>query len=778
MPEKEKMLTINILVEETGLQIEQIKQTVALLKEGSTVPFIARYRKEATGELDEVQIRQIQERLEYHTELNDRRQTILNSIEEQGKLTPELRGKIEASRKKTELEDLYLPYKPKRRTKASIAKERGLEPLAQLLLTATGAGESAEELAAPFINAELEVATAEEALAGAGHIIAEQISDDAAARAAVRDLTWQKGLFCSQPVRGKEGVVSKFEMYYDFSEPIRQIPSHRMLAMRRGEKEDILRIRIEAPDEEILGRLQSLFIKGENRFVELLREFIADAYKRLLSVSIEVELRLQAKISADDDAIQVFAENLRHLLLAAPAGSHRVLGVDPGLRTGSKLAVVDATGQFLDNTTIYPHAGGGGKVESAKRDLMRLVTTHNIEMIAIGNGTAGREMDQFVRHCLKDAGLKLQVVMVSEAGASVYSASDIAREEFPDLDLTVRGAISIARRLQDPLAELVKVDPKSIGVGQYQHDVGQTALKKALGEVVESCVNFVGADLNTASWALLSFVSGVSESLAKAIVHHRDLHGAFIRRDQLLKVARFGPKAYEQAAGFLRIRGAEQPLDNSAVHPERYKLVQQMAKDLGVSLPELISQPPLLDKIRLEQYVGTGIGLPTLRDIIGELKKPGRDPRESFTTTSFREDVMEMKDLVEGMSLNGIVTNVAAFGAFVDIGVHQDGLVHVSQLADKFVKDPNQIVKVGQQVQVRVVSVDLQRKRIGLTMRSGPVEKSSEKSTEKPAEPHMRRPQKTQPQKPQPEKKSAAPMTDLAAAFAKSGFKVKGNKNS
>ena len=773
MPEKENIMIINILVEETGLQIEQVKQTVSLLLEGSTVPFIARYRKEATGELDEVQIRQIQERLEYHTELNDRRQTILKSIEEQGKLTAELRAKIEGSRKKTELEDLYLPYKPKRRTKASIAKERGLEPLAEMLLSATGSGESAEQLATPFIIAELEVTTTEEALTGAGHIIAEQVSDDAAARAAVRDLTWQKGLFCSKPVKGKEELVSKFEMYYDFSEPIRQIPSHRMLAMRRGEKEDILRIRIEAPDDEILGRLQILFIPKESRFAELLREFIADAYKRLLSVSIEVELRLQAKISADDDAIKVFAENLRNLLLAAPAGSHKVLGVDPGLRTGSKLAVVDATGQFLDHVTIYPHAGGGGKVESAKRDLMRLISGHGIEMIAIGNGTAGREMDQFVRTCLKEAGLNLQAVMVSEAGASVYSASDIAREEFPDLDLTVRGAISIARRLQDPLAELVKVDPKSIGVGQYQHDVGQSALKKSLDEVVESCVNFVGADLNTASWALLSFVSGISETLAKAIVQHRDLHGAFTRRDQLLKVARFGPKAYEQAAGFLRIRNGEQQLDNSAVHPERYKLVEQMASDLGVALPELIAQPSLLDKIQLNQYVGADIGLPTLRDIVAELKKPGRDPRETFTTASFREDVMEVKDLVEGMMLNGIVTNVAAFGAFVDIGVHQDGLVHVSQLADRFVKDPNQVVKVGQQVQVKVMTVDLQRKRIGLSMRKG----DSEKTADKPRE-QQTRPKKPQTQKSQPQKQTETPITDLAAAFAKSGFKVKKDKNS
>jgi len=753
---------LRILIDDTGLQKEQVELTVALLQEGATVPFIARYRKEVTGELDEVQIRLLQERLEYHTELNKRRETILKSIEEQGKLTTELRGKIEATRQKTELEDLYLPFKPKRRTKASIARERGLEPLAEQLIKAQGSGSSAEQLAEAFINLELEVATAAEALSGAGHILAEGFADEAAARALVRELTWQQGLFCSQVARGKDGTVSKFEMYYEFSEPIRQIPSHRMLAMRRGEKEDILRLRIEAPEEEILGRLSTLFVPAENRFAELLREVVADAYNRLLAPSIEVELRLQAKTAADDEAIRVFAENLRNLLLAAPAGSHRVLGVDPGLRTGSKLAAVDATGQFLEHVTIYPHAGGGGKVESAGQELLRLIKDHNIEMIAIGNGTAGREMDQFIRQTLKETGLKPQVVMVSEAGASVYSASDIAREEFPELDLTVRGAISIARRLQDPLAELVKVDPKSIGVGQYQHDVSQTALKKALDEVVESCVNFVGVDLNTASWALLSFVSGIGESLAKAIVRHRDSEGAFAQRKQLLKVARFGKKAYEQAAGFLRIRQGEQPLDNTAVHPERYPLVKQMAKDLGITLPALITQPALLDKIKLEQYVGEDIGLPTLRDIIAELQKPGRDPRESFVTTSFREDVMEMKDLQEGMTLNGVVTNVAAFGAFVDIGVHQDGLVHVSQLADRFVKDPNQVVKVGQQVQVRVVSVDLQRKRIGLTMRSGKLEKTPEP--------------KQRSQKPRPEKKIAKPVTDLAAALKKSGFRVKKEK--
>ncbi len=717
MPAPDHDRTLQLIVEETELQTAQVTQTVALLEEGATVPFIARYRKEATGELDEVQIRLIQERLEYHKALNERRATILASIEEQGKLTVELRQQIETSRQKTELEDLYLPFKPKRRTKALIAKERGLEPLAEQLLGARGNGVSALQLAAPFVDATREVASAEEALTGAGHILAEQFADVAGARAMVRERTWQKGLFCSQPARGKAGTVSKFEMYYDFSEPLRQIPSHRVLAMRRGENEEILRLRIEAPEEEILDRLVRRFVPAGSRFSELLREFVADAYKRLLAPSIELDLRQQVKGAADDEAIRVFAENLRNLLLAAPAGSCKVLGIDPGLRTGSKLAAVDATGRFLEHVTIYPHTGGGDKVAAAKRELLRLINAHAIEMVAIGNGTAGREMDQFVRLCLKEAGISVPVVMVSEAGASIYSASDIAREEFPELDLTVRGAISIARRLQDPLAELVKVEPKSIGVGQYQHDVSQSALKKSLDEVVESCVNYVGVDLNTASWALLSFVSGISTSLAKAITGYRDTEGVFTQRKQLLKVPRFGKKAYEQAAGFLRIRNAAQPLDNTAVHPERYALVAQMAADLGMTLPALIAEPTRLDAIRLEQYLGADVGLPTLRDIVAELKKPGRDPRASFVTASFREDVMEMKDLEEGMTLNGVVTNVAAFGAFVDIGVHQDGLVHISQLADRFVKDPNQVVKVGQQVQVKVLSVDLQRKRIGLSMR-------------------------------------------------------------
>ena len=755
-----------ILIAETGLKQFQVTQTVALLEEGATVPFIARYRKEVTGELDEVQIRQLQERLAYHKELNERRQTILKSIDEQGKLTAQLRQKLEAVQQKTELEDLYLPFKPKRRTKASIAKERGLEPLAEQLLAASGAAAPAEQLAAAYVNVALEVADAAAALAGAGHILAEQFADRAEARSLVRELTWQQGVFRSQPARGKETSVSKYEMYYDFSEPLRLIPSHRMLAMRRGEKEEVLRLNIEAPEEELLARLGHVLIPVNNPYRDWLRQVVADAYQRLLAPSIEVELRLQAKKTADEEAIRVFAENLRNLMLAAPAGSHRVLGVDPGLRTGSKLATVDATGRFHDHVTIYPHAGSG-RVEPAKKDLLRLIEGQKIEMVAIGNGTAGREMDQFVRQTLQEAGKKLPVVMVSEAGASVYSASDIAREEFPDLDLTVRGAISIARRLQDPLAELVKVDPKSIGVGQYQHDVSQTALKKSLDEVVESCVNYVGVDLNTASWALLSFVSGIGASLAKSIVAQRDELGGFSRRKQLLEVPRFGKKAFEQAAGFLRVRNSKQPLDNTAVHPERYKLVEKIAADRGVTLPQLIAEPQLLEQIDLQAYVGEDIGLPTLRDIISELKKPGRDPRESFVTASFRADVMEVRDLKEGMTLNGVVTNVAAFGAFVDIGVHQDGLVHVSQLADRFVKDPNDVVKVGQQVQVRVLTVDLQRKRIGLTMRSGEQPNAGERQGAQKKSPPAKQAGKST------AKPAAKPQTDLAAAFARSGFKVK-----
>jgi len=514
----------------------------------------------------------------------------------------------------------------------------------------------------------------------------------------------------------KKDTVTKFEMYYDYQEPLREIPSHRMLAMRRGEKEEVLFLTISAPVKELLFGLKARIIRGKSIFGTLLEGVIEDAYKRLLAPSIEVELRLEAKQKADEAAIRVFADNLRNLLLAPPAGGKRVLGIDPGLRTGCKLAAVDETGRFLEHVTIYPHTGEG-KAAAARKELLRLIDVHTCGMIAVGNGTAGRETEQFVRDALSGAGINLPVVMVSEAGASVYSASEIAREEFPELDLTVRGAISIARRLQDPLAELVKIDPKSIGVGQYQHDVNQTQLKKSLDAVVESCVNYVGVDLNTASWALLSYVSGLGPSLAKAMVRHRDETGPFPSRAALMGVPRFGAKAFEQSAGFLRIREGSNPLDNTAVHPERYPVVEAMAADLSVSLPELAADPSLAARIDLSRYVTEAVGLPTLRDILEELKKPGRDPRREFAAAAFRDDVREIADLKEGMVLQGVVTNVTAFGAFVDVGVHQDGLVHVSHLADRFIKDPNEAVSAGQIVKVKVLAVDPERKRISLSIR-------------------------------------------------------------
>ncbi|HXE94843.1 MAG TPA: Tex family protein [Dongiaceae bacterium] len=707
---------IPFIIEATGLKPFQVEHTVELLQEGATVPFIARYRKEHTGELDEVQIRDVEEQFAYFSELEERKITVLKSIEEQGKLTPELRERIEASRRKTEVEDLYLPYKPKRRTKATIARERGLEPLADIIAAQELTAGTPEDAALPFINPDKEVPDAAAALEGAGHILAERLSDNADARAMVRRLTNEQGIMTSRVAADHKEQVTKFEMYYDFSEPLKAVPSHRMLAMRRGEKEEVLYLSINAPVEQIHAGLKSRLILRGSIFGPLLEQVAEDAYKRLIAPSIEVELRLESKERADEAAITVFARNLRELLLAPPAGGKRVLGIDPGFRTGSKLAAVDATGRFLEHVTVYPHIGEG-RIPQARQDLLRLAESHGIEMIAVGNGTAGREMEIFVKETLAGAGKSLPVVSVSEAGASVYSASEIAREEFPDLDLTVRGAISIARRLQDPLGELVKVDPKSIGVGQYQHDVNQTMLKKSLDGVVESCVNYVGVDLNTASWALLAYVSGVGPSLAKAITRYRDENGSFPSRKALLKVPRFGAKAFEQAAGFLRIRSAAHPLDNSAVHPERYKLVEAMASDLGVSLAQLVADPALVGRIDLKRYVTGNVGLPTLTDIIEELKKPGRDPRSLFQTASFRDDIREIGDLKEGMILQGVVTNVTAFGAFVDIGVHQDGLVHISHLANRYVKDPNDAVKAGQLVKVKVLSADAQRKRIALSIK-------------------------------------------------------------
>ncbi|MBE0598215.1 MAG: RNA-binding transcriptional accessory protein [Desulfuromonadales bacterium] len=742
------------LIEETGLRPFQVENTVALFAEGATVPFIARYRKERTGELDEVQVRLIEERLAYFTELEERRETILRSIDEQGKLTPELRARIAAVRQKTELEDLYLPYKPKRRTKATIARERGLEPLADLVAAQALTSGTPQEAALPFVNPELGVADAAAALEGAGHILAERLADDADARAEVRQLTWEEGVLVSEVAPAWVAKVSKFEMYYDYREPLKSIPSHRMLAMRRGEKEEVLRLSLLAPEPFILLRLKARLLRGESIFRPLLERVADDAYRRLIAPSIEVELRLEAKRRADEAAIAVFADNLRNLLLQPPAGGKRVLGIDPGLRTGAKLAAVDATGRFLGHATIYPHTGEA-KAVAARQELLRLAAEGEAQMVAVGNGTAGRETELFARLALQEAGRTLPIVLVNEAGASIYSASDIAREEFPDLDLTIRGAISIARRLQDPLAELVKIDPKSIGVGQYQHDVSQPALKKSLDAVVESCVNWVGVDLNTASWALLSYVSGIGESLARGIVAYRDGHGAFLSRKDLLKVPRFGAKAFEQAAGFLRLRGGANPLDNTAVHPERYRLVERMAADLGCTVAELTADPQRLGRIELKQYVSDEVGLPTLKDILEELKKPGRDPRAEFQAVAFRDDVREMGDLKEGMILQGTVTNVTAFGAFVDIGVHQDGLVHVSHLANRFIRDPHEAVKVGQIVRVKVLTVDLQRKRIALSI--------------KEADPDAGRPERG---KTPPPPKPAKPVKE-ADAWERAGFRVK-----
>jgi uncharacterized protein len=757
LSEQQHARVLGYLIEETGLRPDQVGQTVALLQEGATVPFIARYRKERTGELDEVQIRTLDERLAYFTELEQRKATVLASIEEQGKLTPELAARIGQTRQKNELEDLYLPFKPKRRTRATIARERGLEPLADLMAAQQLRDGAPEAAAEPFVAPEQDVPDAAAALRGASDILAERLSEEADVRAMVRRLTWEQGLFCSRVAPDQAGTVSKFEMYYEYEEALREVPSHRMLAMRRGEKEEVLRLHIKAPEEDIVARLRQHLVSGPSIFAELLAAVAEDAYRRLIAPSIEVELRLEAKKRADEAAIAVFADNLRNLLLLPPAGSRRVLGVDPGLRTGSKLAVVDATGRFLEHATIYPHAGKG-RVEPARRELLRLVEAHAIEMIAIGNGTAGREMDCFVRDTLREAGRELPVVMVNEAGASVYSASDIARDEFPELDLTVRGAISIARRLQDPLAELVKIDPKSIGVGQYQHDVNQQALKKALDDTVESCVNFVGVDLNTASRALLSYVSGIGASLARAMVRYREQHGPFAERRALLKVPRFGARTFEQAAGFLRIRNGSDPLDNTAVHPENYPTVQAMAADLGLSVIDLASAPERVARLELKRYVSDAVGLPTLRDIVEELKKPGRDPRRQFEAVAFRDDVREIGDLREGMLLSGTVTNVTAFGAFVDVGVHQDGLVHISHLARRFVKDPNEVVRVGDIVKVKVLNVDVARKRIGLSI------KEAQPETDAAPRPRRERQGKS--------KAKAEPLSE-AARWEKAGFRVR-----
>ena len=689
--------------------------TIELLDEGGTVPFIARYRKEATGNLDEVQVRAIEEKLAWFRELEDRRETVLRTIEEQGKLTDELRARIVATLDKSELEDLYLPYKPKRRTKGTIAREKGLEPLALYLWAQEPSIQSLHEFAASFVSPEKGVASIEEALEGARHIVAEMISEDAGFRKALRQMMFEEGVIVSAKSEGAVDEQEKFKMYYEYREPVAKIPSHRMLAIRRGETESILYFTIDLNPERPLAYLKSRILKQSGDWTPQLELAIQDSWKRLLNLSIQSETRLELKTRADAEAIRVFRENLENLLLAAPAGQIAVLGIDPGIRTGCKIAVVDETGKFLDHSVIYPHQPKNDFAGSS-RILKELMAKYNVKAIAIGNGTASRETDAFVRDFFRQEGLTSAFsVTVNESGASIYSASDIARQEFPDLDLTVRGAISIARRLQDPLAELVKIDPKSIGVGQYQHDVDQSLLQKSLEAVIESCVNRVGVDLNTASWALLRYVAGISERTAQKIVEYRNDHGKFRSRVEITAVSGIGPRTFEQAAGFLRIRGGENPLDSTAVHPESYPVVEQIAQALNISVPEVIGKPELLGSVRKEDLAA---GVYTLNDILEELKKPGRDPRDKFVAPKFDDDVKELADLKPGMALEGVVTNVTKFGAFVDVGVHQDGLVHISELSNRYIKEPSEAVKVGQIVKVQVLSVDVKNKRIALSMKA------------------------------------------------------------
>jgi len=699
------------LAEEFSISEKQVITTVGLLDEGATVPFISRYRKELTGSLDEVQVAGIRDRIDQLRELDKRREAILKSLTELGKLSPELEAQVKAAETMTVLEDIYLPYRPKRKTRATAAREKGLQPLADLILEQNKLDLYAE--AAKFIDAEKGVNSEEEALAGARDIIAEFITENAECRGAIRELFLEKGNFQSKVIEGKEEEGIKYKDYFDWTEPIKTAPSHRILAMRRGEKELILSLDVCPPEDEAKAIIDRLFVRGNNNSSDQVRLAIADAYKRLLKPSIETEVRLLTKRKADEEAIRVFAENARQLLLAAPMGQKRVMAIDPGFRTGCKVVCLDEQGQLLENTAIYPHNGAGGSAE-ADKTLRYLVDKYRIEAIAIGNGTAGRETETFVRN-LNLTGVV--VVMVNESGASIYSASEVAREEFPDKDITVRGAVSIGRRLMDPLAELVKIDPKSIGVGQYQHDVDQNKLQSSLDDTVISAVNAVGVELNTASKQILSYISGLGPQLAQNIVEFRNKNGAFRSRLDLKKVARLGDKAFEQAAGFLRIRNAEHPLDSSAVHPERYALVEQMAKDLNCTVDDLIKDESLRKKIQLQKYITDSVGLPTLTDIVQELAKPGRDPREQFEMFSFTEGVNNITDLRVGMKLPGIVTNITAFGVFVDIGVHQDGLVHLSQLANRFIKDPNEVVKVHQKVDVTVTEVDVNRKRISLSMK-------------------------------------------------------------
>lgn len=702
------------LASELNLPEDKVVAVLALLHEGATIPFIARYRKELSGSMDEVQVAAIRDRDLQLTELFKRRESILKSISEQGKLSPELETKILAAESLARLEDLYLPYKPKRVTRAAKARERGLQALAEQIM-AQGSGEVLD-WANTYINSEKEVPDAEHALAGARDIIAETMAEDAELRANLRQWMHQTAQVKSTVVKGKESEGVKYTDYFEWAEPLKQIPSHRLLAIRRAEKEGFVYMEMVVEEEEALHRLEKRFVTAHNPAADQVKAAAKDAFRRLLKPSLETEIRLESKKKADIEAVNVFVENVRQLLLASPLGQKRVLAIDPGFRTGCKVVLLDAQGNVLDNGTIYPHEPQRQHAE-AEHKLDQWRTKYAIEAVAIGNGTAGRETESVLRSIGSFSGIP--IVMVNESGASVYSASEVAREEFPDYDLTVRGAVSIGRRLMDPLAELVKIDPKSIGVGQYQHDVDQSLLQRSLDDTVVSCVNGVGVELNTASKQLLSYVSGIGPALAESIVEYRKSNGAFSSRAALLKVPRLGQKAFEQAAGFLRVRESENPLDRSAVHPERYGLVEKMAKDAGCAIEELMKNTQLRKAIPIRKYVSDEVGLPTLEDILKELEKPGLDPRAQFEVVQFAEGVNDIKDLRIGMSLTGIVTNMTKFGVFVDVGVHQDGLIHISALADRFIKDPSEVVKVGQKVQVTVLEVDIQRKRISLSMKTG-----------------------------------------------------------
>lgn len=727
MANKDILLTQDIVTDistELNLKTGPVENTLKLILDDCTVPFIARYRKEATNGLDEIQIRDIRDRFEYLIALNERKETILKSIQEQGKMTPVLEARIKSCKVKAELEDLYLPFKPKKRTRGQIAKERGLEPLALEILKQDPALEDLVQLCVSYVGQHPEVTTLELAIQGAKDYIAEQISERAEIRGELRQWIFDNAHFVSAVRDEHKEKKTKYTNYYDFREPVNTIAAHRLMALRRGEKEEIIKVTIEYDADTAQAIVSDKVIesKATASVKALLADCVKDSFSRLLSTGIETELRLETKNRAEEEAISVFAKNLRSLLLLPPIPKKIVLGVDPGIRTGSKLVVVDETGKLLENTTIFPDleaAATAPKNRNAMEKALELIKKHNVEYVSIGNGTAGRELDDFFHQIDQDnKSLGIKILVVNEAGASVYSASDVAREEFPDLDLTYRGAVSIARRLQDPLAELVKIEPKSIGVGQYQHDVNQSRLKKQLDEVVESCVNYVGVNLNTASPSLLSYVAGIGPTLAKNIVKHREQKGTFKDRNSLFEVMGFGPKAFEQAAGFLRIPDAPNPLDSTAVHPEAYRVVETIASDLNQSVANLIGQRDALNTLDLKRYVTDEIGVPTLQDIVKELLKPGRDPRADGTKHSYNREVRDLNALQEGMILQGTVTNVTNFGAFVDIGVHQDGLIHISELSNQFVKDASQAIAVGDQVKVKVIGVDKERKRISLSRRA------------------------------------------------------------